>query len=299
LSAGLIEVGGTRLFVDDRGDPEAPPLLFIHGGPGQGCYDFMRSQGDLLASRLRLIGVDQRGTLRSDPLPGSPALTADLLVGDFEALRDQLGIGSWAILGHSAGGGYALRYAASRPQAVRAAIFDCPCWDADLTDRHRLPEIARRLETLGQLADAERCRELAAKAGRLTAGDGCRQAAQALGPHFMEQFFYDPGGAADFARLLEVPGFSEEQWERGDSHQPLVAALYEPAWPLLSRVACPDMLMRGAADLVAAPELVAEFGRLVPAGAVLTFAHSGHFPYLEQPAEYCQAVTGFVLEHCT
>jgi pimeloyl-ACP methyl ester carboxylesterase len=143
--AGLVEVGGTRLFVEDRGDANAPPLLFIHGGPGQGCYDFMRSVGDLLARRLRIIGVDQRGTLRSDPLPASRALTVELLIADFEELRRALGVSSWAVLGHSAGGHSALRYVTGHAGSVSAAIFDCPCWDADLTERHRLPEVARRL----------------------------------------------------------------------------------------------------------------------------------------------------------
>ena len=33
------------LFVDVRGDTGSPPLLFLHGGPGQGCRDFMAMQG--------------------------------------------------------------------------------------------------------------------------------------------------------------------------------------------------------------------------------------------------------------
>jgi proline iminopeptidase len=203
LPARLVRVPGTRLFVDDRGDPDAPPLLFVHGGPGQGCYDFMRSQGDLLARRLRLIGVDQRGTLRSDRMPAAPALTADVLIDDFEALRRRLRIDSWTVLGHSAGAGYALRYVTGHVGAVRGVIFDCPCWDADMTDRHRLPVVARRLEELGQLPDAERCRELAAKPGRLTFSDNTRQAMRALGSAYQEQFFYDPASAAGFAELLE------------------------------------------------------------------------------------------------
>lgn len=56
----LVEIGGTRVFVDDGGDASAPALLFIHGGPGQGGYDFMRSQGDLLAAYLRIIGMHGR-----------------------------------------------------------------------------------------------------------------------------------------------------------------------------------------------------------------------------------------------
>ena len=294
MSAGLVEIRDTRIFVDDRGEPGAPALLFIHGGPGQGSYDFMRAQGDRLARRLRIIGVDQRGVLRSDPLPPHPPLTRDLLVADFETLRARLGIESWAILGHSAGGGYALRYAVSHPAAVRAVIFDCPCWDADLTERHRLPHIARRLEALGQLGDAERCRELAATAGRLTIGHGSRDAARALGPHFMEQFFADPDAARDFLEMLDGSGFSQQQWHRGDSHQPLAAAMYDSLLPLLPGVRCPAMLMRGVLDLVTTPDMVAAFTAALPAGTVRTFGRSGHFAYLEEPDRYEQIVTEFV-----
>jgi proline iminopeptidase len=297
LPGRLIRVNGARIFVDDRGDPGAPALLFIHGGPGQGCYDFMRSQGDLLASRLRVIGLDQRGTLRSDPLPAVPALTPDLLVADFEALRRRLRIESWAVLGHSAGAAFALRYVTGHAGAVRAALFDCPCWDADMTDRYRLPVVARQLEELGQLADAERCRELAARSGRLTFSDGTRQAMQTLSSRYMDQYFHDPASAADFSELLADSGFSEEQWQRGNSHWPLLASLYEPVLALLPRIRRPAMVLRGRADLVAAPGMLAAFAESVPGGTITTFASSGHYAYLEEPEAYCQAVTEFVLAH--
>jgi proline iminopeptidase len=292
-----VGVNGTRIFVDERGDPGAPALLFIHGGPGQGCYDFMRSQGDLLARRLRVIGVDQRGTLRSDPLPTAPALSAELLIDDFEALRARLRIGAWAVLGHSAGGMYALRYVTSHVGAVRAVIFDCPCWDADLSDRHRLPVVARRLEELGQLADAERCRELAARSGRLTFSDGTKAAMQALGSEYMEQFFHHPDDASYFGQLLADSGFSQEQWQRGNSHWPLQAALYEPVLGLLPRVRRPALLVRGADDRVTTPGMLTAFARSVTGGSARTFVGSGHFAYLEEPEAYCAAVTEFVLAH--
>jgi proline iminopeptidase len=257
----------------------------------------MWAQGELLARRLRVIGVDQRGTLRSDPLPASPELTADLLVADFEALRARLRIGSWAVLGHSAGAGYALRYVTRHPGAIRAVIFDSPCWDADMSERNRLPEVARRLERLGQLADAERCRELAATPGRLTYRHGTRQAIETLGQHYLELFFHDAAGAAQLEQLPAHSGLAPELWERGNSHWPLRAALYEPLLPLLARVLRPALLLHGRDDLVAAPGMIAAFTASVPDGAVRQFDRSGHFAYLEEPAAYCAQVTEFVLRH--
>lgn len=297
MTAGLVSVNGAGLFVDDRGDAAAPPLLFIHGGPGQSCYDFMAIQGDRLARRLRIIGVDQRGTLRSGPLPAEPPLTADLLIADFEALREQLEIESWAVLGHSDGGGYALQYVTSRPETVRAVIFDCPCWDADLTDRNRLPQVARRLEALGQRADADRCRALAAKPGRLTAADKAYLAAQALGPHYMELYFHDPGRAAEFSRILDDSGFSEEQWQRGSSHLALLPGMYQTRLPLLPGITRPSLLLHGQDDMVTAPQMLAQYRRSVPAGGIRTFTRSGHFAYLEEASQYCHAVTDFVLQN--
>jgi proline iminopeptidase len=297
VAAGLVSVNGTRLFADDRGDVAAPALLFIHGGPGQSCYDFMQVQGDRLAERLRIIGVDQRGTLRSDPLPPEPALSAAVLVADFDALREHLEIASWAVLGHSDGGGYALQYVTSHPDTVQAVIFDCPCWDADLTDRNRLPEVARRLDALGQHDDADRCRELASKPGRLTAADETYLAAQTLGPDYMKLYFHDPAHAADFSQIMENSGFTEEQWERGRSHLSLLREMYQARLFLLPAITRPSLLLHGTDDLVATPQMVDQFSRSVPGGTIRTFDRSGHFAYLEQAEQYCEVVTDFVMQN--
>jgi proline iminopeptidase len=45
----LMQIRGTRLYVDQRGAADAPPILFIHGGPGAGSYDFLAFQGERLA----------------------------------------------------------------------------------------------------------------------------------------------------------------------------------------------------------------------------------------------------------
>ncbi len=60
----VVSVRGTHLWVDDLGDPERPAVLYLHGGPGSGCYDFVLHQGQRLAASVRLIAVDQRGVLR-------------------------------------------------------------------------------------------------------------------------------------------------------------------------------------------------------------------------------------------
>jgi pimeloyl-ACP methyl ester carboxylesterase len=43
--------------------------------------------------------------------------------------------------------------------------------------------------------------------------------------------------------------------------------------------------------------MLAKFRESVPGGTIRTFDRSGHFAYLEQAAQYCQAVTDFVLQN--
>ncbi|MFF0266486.1 alpha/beta fold hydrolase [Kribbella sp. NPDC004536] len=123
----LTEIRDTRLYVDQHGDADAPPVLFIHGGPGAGSYDFLKLQGERLSHSFHLIGVDQRGVQQSDPLTG-PVSELDL-VADYEALREKLGIAQWSVISHSYGGRIALRYAAMHPDAISKVVFENPGWD--------------------------------------------------------------------------------------------------------------------------------------------------------------------------
>jgi proline iminopeptidase len=294
VSAMLLEVTGTRLFVDDRGEASAPALLYIHGGPGLGCYDFMQCQGDALSRTLRVVGVDQRGVLRSDALPPGAPVTVDALIDDFEQLRIQRDISRWAILGHSAGGGYAIDYATRHPESVTAAVFDCPCWDCDLTDRYRLPVAARRLMELGKMEEARACTALVDKPARITAEDSSWRLMQPLGESYQDLFFSSHDAALRYDALVDGSGLTAEQWDRGSSHLPLLADMYRPKLDLLTTLTQPSLLLHGRDDLVIPPSVVDTFRQTVSRGRVHTFESSGHFAYLEQAMEYSDVVSGFV-----
>jgi proline iminopeptidase len=126
LEGRHVEVRGTRLYVYEFGDADAPALLFLHGGPGMGCHEFVRWQGAALGAGVRLIAFDQRGFHHSDPLGTDESLSEEVLVEDCEALRAALGVRSWFVLGHSYGGRLATRYAARYPETVRGVVFDGP-----------------------------------------------------------------------------------------------------------------------------------------------------------------------------
>jgi proline iminopeptidase len=227
--------------------------------------------------------------------PGEP-VNLDVLLADFEELREELGVERWAVLGHSAGGNYAVEYAIRHPSAVSAVIFDCPCWDFDANDRYRLPIFARLYEATGETESAARCRALAALPRRLTVDDRTPELAFGLGDRFQDLSFHDPSRRAEFVRLGEGAGFSDEMWGYGNSHVATLPELYTSKLARLAELTQPSLLIEGIDDLATDPISVQAYRDNVPTGRVATFEHSGHFPHFEEPDRYADLVRSFVLE---
>ena len=78
LRAGPHEVtlNGARQFyrVGGTARPGVPPVVFLHGGPGQGSQHFDALAGPYLEPQLRMVYYDQRGSGKSER-PASGAAT--------------------------------------------------------------------------------------------------------------------------------------------------------------------------------------------------------------------------------
>ncbi|HST19234.1 MAG TPA: alpha/beta fold hydrolase [Gaiellaceae bacterium] len=106
----LVDVGDTRLWVEERGDANRLPLFLLHGGPGLDHTEF----GDFLdplGGELRLLLVDQRAQGRSDWDAAPETWTIEQMSRDVSALAGGLGLPRYAVLGHSYGAFVALRHA--------------------------------------------------------------------------------------------------------------------------------------------------------------------------------------------
>jgi proline iminopeptidase len=289
-----IPVGGTRLFADVRGRVGAPALLYLHGGPGMGSYEFMHWQGELLARDLLLIGLDQRGVLRSDPVSDTDRLDEQLLADDCEAIREHFGLKTWSVLGHSFGGRTALRYATQHPERVRCVIFENPAWDIEATERFRLPVMADMLDKKGKHDEAQLARELAVRpqlSGRAYPSAEISSVRAALGSWFLADPALEPAMAEASPQLPEeMSARSTQHHQRIVAHPTFGASLL----PLLDALTMPALLITGRSDLVTTPEQIQEFRQRVPSGEIAMFERSAHFPQLEQREEYARAVTNFV-----
>ena len=112
---------GHRLAYELCGNPQGRPVVFLHGGPGAGCWSVHRRFFDPIAYRIILF--DQRGAGRSTPTACIDANTTPDLVCDIEALRRHLGVQRWVVFGGSWGSTLALAYAAAHADACRALVL--------------------------------------------------------------------------------------------------------------------------------------------------------------------------------
>lgn len=110
-----------ELYVEESGNPEGIPVLFVHGGPGGGCEDYHRRFFD--AERFRIILMDQRGAGRSTPLAELAGNSTDKLVQDMETIRLFLGVDRWLLFGGSWGSTLSLVYAQTHAERVLGLVL--------------------------------------------------------------------------------------------------------------------------------------------------------------------------------
>ena len=111
-----------EIFIEESGNPDGQPVLFLHGGPGGGTGAKQRRFFD--PSHYRIILFDQRGCGKSKPLGETEKNTTDNLVNDIELIRKELNIKAWILFGGSWGSTLALAYSIKYPVPPEAVNFD-------------------------------------------------------------------------------------------------------------------------------------------------------------------------------
>jgi pimeloyl-ACP methyl ester carboxylesterase len=98
------------------GPDDGAPVLFIHGNGASAT--FWEETMLALPAGLRAIAPDLRGYGDTEPLPVDATLGLGDMVEDVLAMCDALGLASYHVVGHSMGGGVAMKIATARPAAV-------------------------------------------------------------------------------------------------------------------------------------------------------------------------------------
>jgi proline iminopeptidase len=278
---------GVDLYYHTYGAEDGPPVLILNGGPGISSEHFAplaRQVGELGAG-YRAILFDQRGTGRS-PLAAvdSSTVNVDLMVEDIEALRAHLGIEAWTVMGHSWGGMYGMLYATRHPERVRGLILSSSGgadleWlryiGANLRMRmgpERRAAFERALDPAYAEADPERAN---------------RDRVEAMAAAYV----YDPAHIPFVVEALTRPG----------ANFPEVRGL---VWADLQRVGYdlheelrsfpePALLLSGRQDIIG-DEVPLRIHASLPHSELVWLNESSHYPWLDQPDAYFEAIDGFL-----
>lgn len=109
------------LYLEESGNPNGQPVVFLHGGPGGGSQPIYRQF--FHPDRWRIILFDQRGCGRSTPHAELRDNTTWDLVNDIERIREHLGIDRWAVFGGSWGSTLALAYSQTHPDRCTSLML--------------------------------------------------------------------------------------------------------------------------------------------------------------------------------
>jgi pimeloyl-ACP methyl ester carboxylesterase len=254
-NAGLIEVRGSRLYVETEGS--GPPIVFLHGGLQFFDNSFAGQRAYFAASR-QVIGIDQAGHGHS-PDDGQP-FSYQKMADDVALVVERLGVGPVDVVGESDGGNVGLLLARDHPTLVRRLVVT----GANQTPGLPPDELQRRLAW----SDAQVAEKMAAMEKQMP-------------PRFRTDYeAVTPDGAAHWAAFAIK---SYRLW--------LTPVVIDA--PGLKAIAAPVLVIAGDHDFTSIEETTAIF-RGIPKAQLLIVPGTGHGTFQERPALMNLAVREFL-----
>ncbi|KWS03771.1 Proline iminopeptidase [Lysobacter capsici AZ78] len=110
-----------ELHIEECGNPDGLPVVFLHGGPGAGVSPYHRRFFD--PKRYRIVLFDQRGAGKSTPHAELRNNTTQHLVADIETIREHFDIEHWVVFGGSWGSTLALAYSQAHPERTLGLVL--------------------------------------------------------------------------------------------------------------------------------------------------------------------------------
>lgn len=272
-----VHINGFDLYYRELGPGDLRlPVVILHGGPGHSSQSFMNSF-DFLSGEYRVVYYDQRGSGNSQIKPDNAAYTIDQLVEELEAIRrDVLSSDQFVVVGHSAGGALAQRYALKYREHVASMVLVS---SIPINNGVATPAVWDRLLPA------------------MVALNGWPP----TGPLARDEWFAQLNKAnqidrlhnTDCADLLHNAGYlSFATWR--EVSRSLSGDDYRYA---LEQLQVPTLVVYGASDSDTTGEWTANrLCETLPNCTLTRFDQSGHWPFLEEPENFAQVVTDFLTE---
>jgi L-proline amide hydrolase len=282
-----------QITTPDSPRPGALPLFVLHGGPGM-AHNYVANIAELAAETGRVvIHYDQLGCGNSTHLPDAPTdfWTPQLFVDEFQAVRGELGIDTFHLLGQSWGGMLAAEIAVRRPAGLASlSICNSPAsnelWVQGAGElRAQLPDEARaaldRHEAAGTVTDPE----YLAAAEEFYRRHVCRTEPT-------PQDFLD-----SVAQMEAEPTVYHTMNGPNEFH--VIGTLRD--WTIidrLDRVTAPTLVVAGEFD-EATPATWQPYVDRIADVRSHVFAGTSHCTHLEKPQDFRAVIGAFLAEHDT
>jgi len=272
-----------RLHYRDWGNPDAPPLLLLHGG-----FDHCRSWdwvAELLCKNYRVIAPDLRGHGDSDWASGNAYSMADY-VYDMAELIEQLDLAPLSIIGHSLGGAITLKYAGAFPDKVKQLVaIEGLVPPQKMREENEAPADQKLVRWVRQVQRASK-RPHRCYANQEEAIRRMHEANSHL--------------SHSHARHLAIHGSRENDdgtfsWKFDPllrAHQPFDMS-GKDSQQLWAKISCPVLLMRGE-DSWASNPLEDGRAQCFQQAKVVNFADAGHWLHHDQFDLFMEEVMGFL-----
>lgn len=276
---------GVRLWYRVAGVASAEPVIFLHGGPGQGSQTFAKFAGPELERALRIVYLDQRGAGRSERPKDAAAYSLDILVEDIERLRQELGAPRVSVMGHSYGTAEALEYAARYPDAVShvvvvAAAPDVPAMIENHCTRLKVEDAAAFARAASGKAEGSvsSCNPFAAYEGA------------EMGAYVRRNMYPDPA----IADLVDATDAADGLGNTGEAASVLFPAFLGYRFEGAAKLNMPLLVIAGGKDTQTVIEPQQALAAAAPNGRLIAYEDSGHFMFVEEPERFAADVTSFL-----
>jgi len=285
---GFVAVPGGRVAFRVTGKPGAVPVLMIHGGPGSTSCSYPDTMQGVAASRP-VVTYDQLGSGNSDRMLNLERdAVLSRFVAEVSAIRTQLGLQEFHLVGHSWGAAVALEYLLTGDRTgVRSVTFVGP-----LLSTPRWIEDANSLVAMLP-QDAQDAITAALNTGKFDSPEF-----QAANDVFESRFLVRTPRSQRRLPLCESTPvrFNAELYEYmwGPSEFVATGTLgYYNRIDRLAEIKIPTLFLVGEHD-EARPETMLEFQALVPGSVVKVIPEAGHAVNVDQSQAFNTALVEFL-----
>lgn len=282
----LIDQDGVRIAwwsagVSRNGEP---PIVFIHGGPGEGSQVFRATVMPLLARSAKVAAFDMRGAGLSEAPKDRGMYGAAAVLKDIDATLDAVGSKRALLVAHSAGTIWALQYAQLHPDRVAGLVLSGAVTDLPATLNRLCSRLEKERPEDFKRAAANPLPELRCNPFGAFATEEEKQA-------WFSANMFPKKSTHDLVKKLDDPLYHDET----GAHSILKDQMqFRVAHPEL--LTMPVLFIDGAKDDQTDEVSQKELAAKVRSGRYLAYTDSGHFPFVDEPNRYARDVLRFLRE---